>query len=128
MKNVLRNTVLGLTTLILAVPALAQEAATTAAAGTTAAAHSAFSSAGGWLALAAGIAMGLAVFGGAIGQSKVAAAALDGTARNPAASGKFTAPLFVGLALIESLVLFAFVIAIQLVGQNGSLLSAIVGK
>ena len=121
----MKNVILALATLVLSVPAFAQQAATAVA---QTPASMAFSSAGGWIAIGAGIAMGLAVLGGAIGQSKVAAAALDGSARNPAASNKFTAPLFVGLALIESLVLLAFVIAIQLLGQNGQLLANMFAK
>lgn len=61
--------------------------------------------------LGAALAIGLAVIGGALGQGKTAAAALDGIARNPAAQGKIFIPMIIGLALIESLVLYAFVIA-----------------
>jgi F-type H+-transporting ATPase subunit c len=62
--------------------------------------------------LAAAIAIGLAAFGGSLGQGKTAAAALEGIARNPAAQGKIFVPMIIGLALIESLVLYAFVIAL----------------
>jgi F-type H+-transporting ATPase subunit c len=61
--------------------------------------------------LGAGLALGLAALGGGIGQGKTAAAALEGIARNPAASDKIFTPMIIGLALIESLVLYAFVIA-----------------
>lgn len=61
--------------------------------------------------LASAIAIGVAAFGGAIGQGLTAAAALQGIARNPAAQGKIFVPMIIGLALIESLVLYAFVIA-----------------
>ncbi len=61
--------------------------------------------------LAAAIAIGLAVIGGAWGQGVTAKAALEGIARNPAAQGKIFVPMIIGLALIESLVLYAFVIA-----------------
>ncbi|MGE4232117.1 MAG: ATP synthase F0 subunit C [Bacteriovoracia bacterium] len=64
-----------------------------------------------YASLAAGLAIGIAAFGGALGQGKAAAAALDGIARNPSASGKIFVPMIIGLALIESLVLYAFVIA-----------------
>ena len=57
------------------------------------------------------LAIGLAALGGAIGQGKTAAAALEGIARNPTAQGKIFVPMIIGLALIESLVLYAFVIA-----------------
>lgn len=61
--------------------------------------------------LGAALAIGLAAFGGALGQGRTATAALEGIARNPAASGKIFVPMIIGLALIESLVLYAFVIA-----------------
>jgi F-type H+-transporting ATPase subunit c len=67
-------------------------------------------------ALAVGFLMGLAVLGGTLGQSRASAAALEGIARNPAASGKLTVPLILSLALMESLVLFAFVIGLQMTG------------
>jgi F-type H+-transporting ATPase subunit c len=64
--------------------------------------------------LAAGLAIGIAAAGGAIGQGRAAAAALEGIARNPNASGKIFTPMILGLALIESLVIYALVIAFQL--------------
>lgn len=64
-----------------------------------------------YASLGAALAIGLAAFGGALGQGKTAAAALEGIARNPAAQGKIFVPMIIGLALIESLVLYAFVIA-----------------
>ena len=71
----------------------------------------------GDIAMAAGLAIGGAAIGGALGQGKAAAAALDGIARNPQASGKLFTPMIIGLALIESLVIYALVIAFQLVGK-----------
>lgn len=61
--------------------------------------------------LGAALAIGLAAFGGSLGQGKTAAAALEGIGRNPSAQGKIFVPMIIGLALIESLVLYAFVIA-----------------
>jgi F-type H+-transporting ATPase subunit c len=61
--------------------------------------------------LGAGLGLGLAALGGALGQGKTASSALEGIARNPAASDKVFTPMIIGLALIESLVLYAFVIA-----------------
>ena len=66
------------------------------------------------LALGAGLGLGLAAFGGCLGQGKTAAAALEGIARNPGASDKMFVPMIIGLALIESLVLYTFIIAIFL--------------
>ena len=67
--------------------------------------------AGGLAAIGAAIAIGLAVFGGTSAQGKAAAAALEGIARNPAAADKLFTPLILSLALIESLVILAFLVA-----------------
>ena len=64
----------------------------------------------GLKALAAGVGFAIAVFGGALGQSRIGAAACEGAARNPGAAGKIQTMMILGLALIESLVLFALVI------------------
>ena len=64
----------------------------------------------GLKALAAGIGFAIAVFGGALGQSRIGAAACEGAARNPGAENKIQTFLILVLALIESLVLFALVI------------------
>ena len=61
--------------------------------------------------IGAGLAIGLAAFGGSLGQGKTAGAALEGIARNPTARAQVFVPMIIGLALIESLVLYAFVIA-----------------
>jgi F-type H+-transporting ATPase subunit c len=53
-----------------------------------------------------GIGLGIAVAGAALGQSKVASAVAEGIARNPAARPGIQLALFLGLAFIESLVLF----------------------
>jgi F-type H+-transporting ATPase subunit c len=70
----------------------------------------------GMVAMAAAIAIGIAVLGGALGQGRAAAAALEGIARNPSASDKVFTPLLLGLALIESLVLMAFLVAAGFLG------------
>ena len=67
------------------------------------------------IALGAGLGIAIAAFGGALGQARGLAAALDGMARNPAASGKMFGPMIIGLAMIESLVIYAFVISIIMV-------------
>ena len=65
-------------------------------------------------ALAAGLAIGIAAFGGALGQGRGLTAMLDGIARNPNAAGKMLVPLILGLALIESLVIYALIVAFQI--------------
>ena len=54
----------------------------------------------------AGLGLAIAVAAAAIGQSKVASAVAEGLARNPAARPGIQLALFLGLAFIESLVLF----------------------
>ena len=71
----------------------------------------------GYVGIGAGIAIGVAALGGALGQGRAAAAALEGIARNPQASGKLFTPMIIGLALIESLVIYALVIGFQLQGK-----------
>jgi F-type H+-transporting ATPase subunit c len=65
-------------------------------------------------ALGAGLAIALAALGGALGQGKAAAAALEGISRNPGAAPRIQTPMILGLALIESLVLFAFAVSFLL--------------
>ena len=69
------------------------------------------------IALAAGFGIAIASFGGALGQGKAIAAGLEGIARNPSAQNKIFIPMIVGLALIESLVIYTLVIAFVLVGK-----------
>lgn len=83
---------------LLAAPAFAQE-------GAAAASHS--TGVGNW-ALAA-IGLGIAVACAALGQGKVAASACEGLARNPAARPGIQLALILGLAFVESLVLFIWV-------------------
>ncbi len=70
-------------------------------------------------AIAAAIAIALPALGGALGQGRAAAAALEGIARNPGASGKIFVPMILGMALIESLVLFGLIMAFILSGKIG---------
>jgi F-type H+-transporting ATPase subunit c len=84
-------------TLLTASPALAEEVA---------------SSGGSYLKpLGAGLAIGIAAIGGTMGQGKAVAAAMDGISRNPSAAGKMFINYVLGLALIESLVLLAWLTA-----------------
>lgn len=72
----------------------------------------------GW-AIGSGLAIGLAALGGGIGQGRAAGSALEGIARNPSASGKVFVPFILGMALIESLVLFGLLIAGGYIGTIG---------
>ena len=61
-------------------------------------------------ALAAGLGFGFAAGIAAIGQSRVAAAAAEGAARNPGASARIQTLMILGLVFIETLVLFTLVV------------------
>jgi F-type H+-transporting ATPase subunit c len=63
-----------------------------------------------WVAITSGFAMALAVALAALGQGRVASAACEGMARNPAARAGIQLALILGLAFIESLVLFTLLI------------------
>jgi F-type H+-transporting ATPase subunit c len=66
------------------------------------------------LALGAGLGIGLAAAGGAIGQGKTMDASLIAIGRNPGAAGQIQTPMIIGLALIESLVIYALAITFLL--------------
>ena len=68
-----------------------------------------------WIAIAAGFGMAIATVGGAISQGRGIASALDGIARNPSAAGQMVTPMIIGLALIESLVIYTLVVELLLV-------------
>lgn len=57
-------------------------------------------------ALAKGFAVGIAALGCALGQGKIVATALDGIARNPGASGQIFTPMLLGVAFVETLLIF----------------------
>lgn len=63
------------------------------------------------LGFGAAIGLGIAAAAGALAQGRTASAALEGIARNPGASDKIFTPMILGLALIESLVIYALLIA-----------------
>ncbi|MCK4389336.1 MAG: ATP synthase F0 subunit C [Desulfobacterales bacterium] len=64
---------------------------------------------------AAGIGIGIAAFGTGIGQGIGIRGAVEGIARNPEASGKVTVTMLIGLAMVESLCIYALVIALILI-------------
>lgn len=63
-----------------------------------------------WVDAAAALGLGLAALGCGIGQGKATASACEGTARNPGASGPIRIAFIIGVALIESLTLYALVV------------------
>lgn len=64
-----------------------------------------------WGLVSAAFVLGLAAFAGALGQGRAVAAACEGIARNPSAAGAIRLAMIIGLALIESLVIYALIIA-----------------
>lgn len=70
-----------------------------------------------WGHFSAAIAIGLAAAFGALAQGRAAAAACDGIARNPGATGQIRGMAFLALVLIESLVIYALVIAFVVQGK-----------
>ena len=88
-------------TMLVATAAFAQEAGGAAA----------FNDRDKWIAVAAGFGIAVAAFGGALSQGRTASTALDGIARNPGAADKLFTPMILGLALIESLVIYCLIIA-----------------
>jgi F-type H+-transporting ATPase subunit c len=63
-----------------------------------------------WVAITSGFAMAIASAVCGLAQAKAVAAACEGMARNPSASGSIRFALILGLALIESLALYTLVI------------------
>jgi F-type H+-transporting ATPase subunit c len=64
--------------------------------------------------LAAGIGAGIAILGAGLGIGRLAASAMEGTARQPAAGGDIRTSMIIAAALIEGATLFALVICIIL--------------
>ena len=64
--------------------------------------------------LSAGFGAGLAVLGAGLGIGRLAAAALDGTARRPTATGDIRTSMIIAAALIEGVTLFAIVVCVLL--------------
>lgn len=65
-----------------------------------------------WIDFAAALALGVAAAGCGLGQGRATAAACESSARNPGASGAIRIAFFVGVALIESLTLYVFVVVL----------------
>jgi F-type H+-transporting ATPase subunit c len=82
--------------------ALAQEAAQATGAGAS------------WGHLSAALVLAIGAAAGATAQGRTAVAACDGMARNPGAAGQIRGIAFLGLVLIESLVIYTLVIAFLL--------------
>lgn len=69
--------------------------------------------------LGAGLGAGLAVLGAGLGIGKLAASAMEGTARQPAAGGDIRTSMLIAAAFIEGVTLFAEVVCIILATKTG---------
>ncbi len=67
--------------------------------------------AGAMKALAMAIAAGVGVFGPGVGIGMLVARALEAIGRNPEAAPKIQATMFIGIAFVEALAIFALVVA-----------------
>ena len=68
--------------------------------------------------ITAGLTIGIGVLGPALGEGKAVATALTALAQQPDASATITRTLFVGLAMIESTAIYAFVVSMILIFAN----------
>ena len=73
------------------------------------------------LAIAAAFGVALAAFGCGLAQGRAVASALEAVARQPEATGRIQTLLIIGLAFIESLTIYALVIALIYLGKLPSL-------
>jgi F-type H+-transporting ATPase subunit c len=104
-----KSMVLGLSMLVtLLWASLAFAAEPAGAAGASAGLGAFFS----YAVMAAGFGIGIAAFGTGIGQGLAVKSSVEGIARNPEASGKITVTMLIGLAMIESLCIYALVVAL----------------
>jgi F-type H+-transporting ATPase subunit c len=71
-----------------------------------------------WCMIAAGFGMAIGSFGTGLGQGLAIKSACEGVARNPGASGKILTTMMIGLAMIESLAIYVFVVAMIILFAN----------
>ena len=67
------------------------------------------------IAIACGFGIGIAALGTGLAMGQAISSALQGTARNPEAGGKIMTTMIIGLALIESLCIYALLICFIMV-------------
>jgi F-type H+-transporting ATPase subunit c len=106
MRKVLLVVVVGVVMLAIAGPAFAQEAGGSAPVTRDI-----------WKFVAAALVLGVAAFAGAFGQGKAVAAACTSMGRNPGAAGPVRITMIIGVAFIESLVIYALLIAFIILGK-----------
>ncbi|HHV58488.1 MAG TPA: ATP synthase F0 subunit C [Firmicutes bacterium] len=68
--------------------------------------------------LSAALAIGLGTIGPGLGQGMAISRAVEGIARQPEAADNIRMTMLIGIAIIESLTIYAFVIALVLIFAN----------
>lgn len=68
--------------------------------------------------IAAALGLGLAALGGALGQGQAVGKAVEGIARQPEAGGPIQTAMIIGISFIESLTIYALVVALILLFAN----------
>jgi len=101
MKRFIGTLVVAASVLLVVGPAAAEDGAAAAGGGI----------AEGLKSLGAGLALGMAALGAAFGQGRATAAAMESIGRNPNSADRVFTPLVLGLALMEALALYPWVIA-----------------
>ncbi|MCA9562651.1 MAG: ATP synthase F0 subunit C [Myxococcales bacterium] len=66
-----------------------------------------------------GFGLAIAALGGALAQGRATSSALEGLSRNPGAYDRIFTPFILGMVLIESLVIYALVVSLILLGGLG---------
>lgn len=114
MKKIVSIAMLALIVLALFAPLAFAEEAVAAAAGASDAKLNYYAMA----VLGCGLGIGLAALGTGIGMGSGLGRACDGVARNPGVSNKIMTTLIVGLAMIESLAIYALVVVLIVLFVN----------
>jgi F-type H+-transporting ATPase subunit c len=70
-----------------------------------------------WKFIGAAFVLGIAAFAGAFGQGRAVASACTSMGRNPGAAGPIRITMLLGVAFIESLVIYCLVIAFIILGK-----------
>jgi F-type H+-transporting ATPase subunit c len=103
MRKQWKAALMSATTVLLATPAFAADGATDMSKG--------------WIAMAAGLGIGMAAVGAGLGQGRAVAAAMESIGRNPNAADRIQTPMIIGIAFMEALAIYALVIAFFLQGK-----------
>ena len=80
---------------------------------------------GALLGIGVALAVPIAAFAGALGQGRAASSAMEAIARQPEAARDIRSSLILSLALIESLVIYALLMSLLLMGKLPPVLDAL---